>query len=164
MNISPDEEKRYEQLQVMALDFARHGETQELTKMIQAGLSVNLSDPKGQSLIMLASYNGQYETTKALIDLGAFVDQKNDRGQTPLAGVCFKGYFEIVQLLVEHGADINSDNGLGATPISFARMFGHVKIVEYLLSKNAKKPGLGSKVMSLFAPFIKKMIAKKAKK
>lgn len=163
MQVSPEEEKRYEELQVLALDLARAGKTLELKQMIEAGLSANLCDHKGQSLLMLASYNNQLETTKMLIELGAEVDLKNDRGQTPLAGVCFKGHFDLVKLLVENKADVNSDNGMGMTPISFARMFGHHEIVEYLLSKNAKKPGLGSKIMSIFAPLIKKMAHKKSK-
>jgi hypothetical protein len=40
----------------LALDFARHGETEPLAAMLGAGLQVNLSDPKGDPLLMLACY------------------------------------------------------------------------------------------------------------
>ena len=127
----PDEQ-RYAELQSMALDFARRGETAELAAMIAHGLPVNLADAKGNSLLMLASYHGHAETTRRLLQLHADVDRRNRRGQTPLGGVAFKGYGEIVALLLEHGADIDADNGGGMTPVMFAAMFGRAKIVEQL--------------------------------
>jgi len=64
---------------------------------------VNLADAKGNSLLMLASYNGEVETTRMLLGRGADVDRRNDRGQTPLGGAAFKGDEEIVALLLAHG-------------------------------------------------------------
>ncbi|RXJ96698.1 hypothetical protein CRU94_00865 [Arcobacter sp. AHV-9/2010] len=153
MEVSQEELKRYEELQVLALDFARVGKTQDLKAMIEAGMSVNLSDHKGNTLLMLASYNGNFETTSMLVDLKADIDRKNDKGQTPLAGVCFKGYFDIVKILVEAGANINENNGLGTTPLIFASMFGHTQIVEYL-NKQDKNRSFKSKIYLLLSKFI----------
>src|ERR1700677_2004418 len=97
--ITETEEKRYVELQQMALDFARHGETNSLLEMLRHGLPVNLADAKGNSLLMLASYNGNLETTRMLLGCDAEVDRRNDRGQTPLGGAAFKGYEDIVSLL-----------------------------------------------------------------
>ena len=131
------EEERYAELQILALDFARHGETAELAEMLRHGLPANLADTKGQTLLMLASYNGNLETTRLLLEFGADVDRRNGRGQTPLGGAAFKGYEEIVALLLEHGADIDADNGGGMTPLMFAAMFGRVKVVEQLKAHGA---------------------------
>jgi len=131
-DITKEEEQRYAELQKMALDFARAGETEELRKMIIAGMPVNLADEKGQTLLMLASYNGNFETSKMLLENGAAVDQKNDRGQTPLGGVAFKGYPEIAELLIKHGAGVNVDNGGGMAPIHYASMFGRTEVVKVL--------------------------------
>lgn len=130
--VSTQEEKRYGELQALALDFARNGETQTLESMIRSGLSVNLSDTKGNTLLMLAAYNGELETTQMLLTWGAKVNQRNDRGQTPLGGVAFKGYIRICKVLVEAGAKVNADNGGGRTPIMFAALFGRVDVVQYL--------------------------------
>jgi len=130
--VTEAEDKRYAELQRMALDFARNGETESLVEMIHHGLPVNLADAKGNSLVMLASYNGNLETTRALLKSGADADCRNDRGQTPLGGAAFKGYSEIGTLLLEHGADIEADNGGGMTPLMFAAMFGRTKVVELL--------------------------------
>ncbi len=85
------EESRYAELQMLALDFARHGETESLAEMLRHGLPVNLADAKGQTLLMLASYHGQIETTRILLEQGAEVDRRNDRGQTPLGVRPLKG-------------------------------------------------------------------------
>lgn len=155
-----EEEKRYEELQVFALDFARQGKTEDLKAMLKAGMPVNLCDHKGNSLIMLSSYNKNIETTQMLVDMGANVDKKNDRGQTPLAGVCFKGYFEIVKILVKNGANIYENNGMGMTPIMFASMFGNSEIVKYLSEQNNSFKGkiylLISKLFAIIKNIFKK--------
>jgi ankyrin repeat protein len=131
------EEGRYATLQQIALDFARNGETEPLVEMIRHGLPVNLADARGNSLLMLASYNGEAATTRMLLEHGADVDRPNDRGQTPLGGAAFKGCEDIVALLLAHGADIDADNGGGMTPLMFAAMFGRTQVVEQLKARGA---------------------------
>lgn len=130
MMISNEEENRYLELQLIALDFAREGNTNELKKMLDHGLSVNLVTLKEDSLLMLASYNGNFDTTKMLIEKGANIDLVNQRGQTPLEGVCFKGNIDLVELLVDSGANFEGK------AIIYASMFGHKDIVKYLQSKS----------------------------
>lgn len=126
VEITKEEEERYAQLQLLALDFAREGNTEELYKMIQHGMSVNLLTHKDDSLLMLASYNGNLETTQMLIAHGADMNRRNQRGQTPLEGVCFKGNLEMVKLLVESGAEVSKNAFIYAT------MFGNKEVVLYL--------------------------------
>lgn len=129
-NITKEEEARYIQLQQIALDYARVGDTEVLCSMINAGLSVNLLDSKDNSLLMLASYNGNLETCKMLLDNGASPNTHNAHGQSILAGAAFKGYLDICKLLVENGAII--ENGITKSPIVFAMMFGRLKVASYL--------------------------------
>lgn len=132
-NLTKDEERRYEELCAMAFDFARNDACENLEIMLNAGLSENLKNHKGDSLLMLASYHNSLPTAQMLLKRGARVDEKNDRGQTPLAGVCFKGYFEMAKLLVESGANIRENNGLGMTPFAYALMFGRKDIAKFFL-------------------------------
>jgi len=131
-DISDKEERRYEQLQVIALDYARSGNTRELKKMLKAGISVNLATHKNDTLVMLASYNGHEETVKMLISYNAKLNKVNQRGQTPLEGVCFKGYLNIVKVLVENKAEITSK------AIMYASIFGNIEIVKYLKTQKIK--------------------------
>lgn len=157
------EEKRYAELQLLALDQARHGETAALRSMIEAGLPVNLEDPKGNTLLMLAVYNGQHETSEMLLRVGAVVDRRNHRQQTPLGGAAFKGYVAIAESLLDHGADINADNGNGMTPLMFASMFGRTEIVRLLRQRGAdscarNRYGLKASWLGRVAPLFRKLV------
>ena len=130
--ITEAEERRYAELQIQALDFARTGETALLESMVRAGLPVNLEDHSGNTLLMLATYHGHLDTSRMLLEFGANVDRRNRRNQTPLGGVAFKGYPDIAGLLLRHGAEVDADNGNGMTPLMFAEMFGRTDVADVL--------------------------------
>jgi ankyrin repeat protein len=90
-------------------DFARAGDTASLLQYLSAGIPANLTNHKGDTLLMLAAYHGNAETVRALIEKGADVNAINDRGQSPIAGAVFKGYDEVVKVMVEEGkADVHA--------------------------------------------------------
>ncbi|KXS99313.1 hypothetical protein AC578_6715 [Pseudocercospora eumusae] len=101
-------------------DYARTGQTSALDQYISAGIPVNLTNHKGDTLLMLAAYHGHLETSKMLVGKGADLDILNDRGQSIVAGAVFKGYEEIVELLAESGADLAAGQ---PNAIEAARMF-----------------------------------------
>ena len=163
MEVTAEETQRYQQLQEQALDFARQGETEALELMVQAGMPVNLCDGKGQTLLMLASYHGHFETTKMLLLRGAEIDRRNDRGQTPLGGVAFKGYSEIASLLITSGADLEADNGGGMTPLMVAILFGRHETVSVLKDAGARnrkcsEMGVGANLMLGLSGLVQKIV------
>jgi uncharacterized protein len=85
-------------------DLARDGDAR-LAAYVDAGLPVNLTDPRGNTLLMLAAYHGHAGLVAALAERGADPDRVNDRNQTPLAGAAFKGDLDVVQALLAVGAD-----------------------------------------------------------
>ncbi len=103
------------------LDLARAGHVERLSAYVDAGVPRDLTDPSGNTLLMLAAYHGHAATVRALAERGADVDRLNDRGQSPLAGAVFKGEDEVVSTLLELGAD--PDAG-APTARETARMFG----------------------------------------
>ena len=86
-------------------DFARTGDTDRLRAYVEQGVPANLTDATGNTLLMLAAYQGHAETVTALVALGADPDRTNDRGQSPLAGAIFKGEDDVAQVLLAAGAD-----------------------------------------------------------
>jgi ankyrin repeat protein len=110
-------------------DLARGGDTGALTAYVDAGVSANLSNHKGDSLLMLAAYHGHAATVRALLARGADPNCANDRGQTPLAGAVFKGETEVVSGLVDGGAD----PAAGApSAVDTARMFERGDLLELM--------------------------------
>ena len=96
-------------LAARVFDLARGGATAELVEYLDAGVPANLTNHKGDTLLILAAYHGHPDTVAALLARGADHGRINDRGQTPLAAAVFKQSADTVQALVSAGAD--SDAG-----------------------------------------------------
>jgi len=105
---------------------AREGKTEELGAALQARVPADLTNEKGDSLIMLASYYGHAATVKKLLQHGADPNRVNDRGQSPLAGAVFKGSEDVIRALLDGGADPD----LGAPSArETAHMFGRMELL-----------------------------------
>ncbi|RGP77342.1 hypothetical protein FLONG3_4528 [Fusarium longipes] len=85
-------------------DAARKGDIATFEQALPAGLPPNLTNDKGDTLLMLAAYHGHADLVKVLIQHGADPNRLNDRGQSPLAGAVFKKEDTVIQLL-DGGAD-----------------------------------------------------------
>ncbi|MDU7693465.1 MAG: ankyrin repeat domain-containing protein [Helicobacter sp.] len=128
--LTPDEAQKMEEFVQLSFDFARQNDVESLKIMLDHGLSVNLANHRGDTLLMLASYNNAIESVRLLLDYGANIDLVNNRNQTPLSGALFKGYDEVCFLLIERGANIHT-----GTPSSLncAIMFNRKKILDLML-------------------------------
>ncbi|MFF0287140.1 ankyrin repeat domain-containing protein [Streptomyces sp. NPDC005262] len=115
------------ELATKVFDLARRGETETLAAYVDAGVPANLTNDRGDSLLMLAAYHGHAEAVTALVGRGADPDRANDRGQTPLAGAVFKGEDAVIEALLAAGAD-----PAAGTPsaLDTARMFGKADLLE----------------------------------
>lgn len=107
-------------------DLARQGDAARLGAYVDAGAPADLTDPQGNSLLMLAAYHGHADAVRALAERGADVDRLNDRGQSPLAGAVFKGEDEVVAVLLGHGADPDAGQ---PTARQTAEMFGRQELL-----------------------------------
>ncbi|MFJ9827770.1 ankyrin repeat domain-containing protein [Streptomyces sp. NPDC101160] len=124
-NETPDPE--VVELASKVFDLARTGDAVTLAAYLDAGVPANLSNEKGDSLVMLAAYHGHAEAVTALLTRGADADRANDRGQTPLAGAVFKGEDTVVRALLAGGA--NPEAGTPSA-VDTARMFGKTELLE----------------------------------
>ncbi|MGW1887272.1 ankyrin repeat domain-containing protein [Streptomyces sp. NPDC001970] len=108
-------------------DLARQGDADALAAYVDAGVPANLTNDKGDSLVMLAAYHGHAAAVRALLDRGADADRANDRGQTPLAGAVFKGEDAVIRVLLDGGADPEAGT---PSAVDTARMFGKTDLLE----------------------------------
>ncbi|MER7198422.1 hypothetical protein CG723_34485 [Streptomyces sp. CB01635] len=115
------------ELATKIFDLARRGESEQLAAYVDAGVSPDLTNDRGDSLVMLAAYHGHAEAVRALLARGADADRANDRGQTPLAGAVFKGADDVIRALLDGGAD-----PAAGTPsaVDTARMFAKAELLE----------------------------------
>ncbi|MET8639399.1 ankyrin repeat domain-containing protein [Streptomyces sp. NPDC004096] len=125
MSDAPDPE--VVELATKIFDLARRGETEALVAYVDAGVPANLTNDRGDSLVMLAAYHGHADAVRALLERGAEADRVNDRGQTPLAGAVFKGEPEVIRVLLDGGADPSAGT---PSAVETARMFGRSDLLE----------------------------------
>ena len=86
-------------------DLSRGGHTDELVAYVDAGVPVNLTNDKGDTLLILAAYHGHPGTVAALLERNADHARVNDRGQTALAAAVFRQSTDAVRHLLAAGAD-----------------------------------------------------------
>ncbi|HEY8979019.1 MAG TPA: ankyrin repeat domain-containing protein [Streptomyces sp.] len=115
------------ELATKIFDLARQGRTEALVAYVDAGVPANLTNDRGDSLVMLAAYHGHADAVRALLDRGAPAGDVNDRGQTPLAGAAFKGETEVARILLAAGADPAEGT---PSAVDTARMFGRTELLE----------------------------------
>ncbi|MCE0768619.1 ankyrin repeat domain-containing protein [Pseudonocardia kujensis] len=86
-------------------DLARTGDTARLAAYVDAGVPADLTNDKGDTLLILAAYHDHPATVQALLARGADPDRANDRGQTALSAATFRQSAESVQALLAAGGD-----------------------------------------------------------
>ncbi|WP_062208191.1 ankyrin repeat domain-containing protein [Streptomyces sp. NBRC 109706] len=114
------------QLAAKVFDLARDGDTDTVAAYVDAGVPPNLSNDKGDTLLMLAAYHGHVATVEALLSRGADPARSNDKGQTPIAGAVFKNESAVVRVLLAAGADPAAGQ---PSAVDTARMFGRTELL-----------------------------------
>ncbi|KAF9872872.1 ankyrin-like protein [Colletotrichum karsti] len=92
-------------------DGARSGDMALFQQALPAGLPANMTNEKGDTLLMLAAYHGHAELVKLLIQHGADPNRLNDRGQSPLAGAVFKKEDGVIEVLCLSRFPVKGDMG-----------------------------------------------------
>ncbi len=113
-------------------DLARSGATEELAANVAAGLPANLTNDKGDTLLILAAYHDHPDTVAALLAHGADHSRVNDRGQTALAAAVFRRSRESVGALLAAGAD---PAGANPSALETAAFFDLPEMTELLRAR-----------------------------
>jgi ankyrin repeat protein len=112
-------------------DLAREGDHEQLAVYVDAGAPVNLTNAKGDTLLMLAAYHGHPNTVEALLTRGADTAPANGRSQTALAAAVSKQSAASVTALLAAGAD----PGLGSpSALEGARFFDPPEMLALLIN------------------------------
>jgi ankyrin repeat protein len=113
-------------------DLARGGHTDELAAYLDAGVPVNLTNDKGDTLLLLAAYHGHPDTVAGLLTRGADPDhaRANDRGQTALAAAVFRQSGDTVGVLLDAGADPDAGSPSARATATFFELPAMVELLE----------------------------------
>jgi uncharacterized protein len=76
-----------------------------LTQLLHLGVPVNLTNDRGDTLLILSAYHRQAGAVALLLERGADIDRVNDNGQTALGAAAFRQDVDVVKALLRAGAD-----------------------------------------------------------
>jgi hypothetical protein len=110
-------------------DLARGGRTEDLAGYLDAGVPVNLTTSKGDTLLVLAPYHDHADTVGLLLARGADHSRANDRGQTALAAAVFRQSTETVTRLLDAGADPDAGGPSARATAAFFQLSGMTELL-----------------------------------
>ena len=113
------------------------GDTAAVARLIDDGVSANITDEEGIPVLMLATLFADAECVEVLLEGGADPNQADAVGATALMWAVPD--LEKVRLLIDHGADVNArSDGLGRTALLIAAGYpGTSSVLELLLDHGA---------------------------
>ncbi len=127
------------------LDEAGAGNRERIELFMKAGMNVNVKDNDGNTALMRASANDNFEVVRLLIKKGADVNAKDNDGYTALMAASSNKDLELATLLIKKGADVNGSNNAGETPLMLASLNGNFDMAQLLIKKGADVNAKSSK-------------------
>ena len=113
----------------------------KVSKMIEAGADVNISNENNMTALMLASGFGYVDAVQALINAKADVNAQNIDGRTALILAVACNRKPVVEKLLENGAFVNARDLSGSTALMYAAenscITGNEEIFKLLLDHDA---------------------------
>lgn len=85
-----------------------HRDDNLMNRLLQRGATVNGTDNKGRTPLMICVIKANMRIAALLLENGAEVNAKDLRSHTALTLAAWKGRAEFVDLLLSRGADVNS--------------------------------------------------------
>lgn len=107
MNEKPERPQEDVSAQVVegVFELARAGATIPLGEMIDAGVPIDVRNGRGDSLLIVATYQQHRATVLELLRRGADTSVVNGMGQTAIACAVFRNNEELLRDLLKSGAD-----------------------------------------------------------
>jgi len=131
-------DQRKESPQGLLFVAAGHGSSKSfIDHVIANGAKVDEKSEYGESALMVAASNDNYDTVIALIEKGATVDERNGYGRTALMLAASVGHTEMVQLLIDKRAPIYATDDYGCTALMLSAEGGCTETVQVLIDKGA---------------------------
>lgn len=112
---------------------ANQGNVTMINTLLSEGIDINVTDERGRTAAMIATYANQLETVRILIEKGTDINIQDDLKNNPFLYAGAEGYLEILKHTIEAGADPKLLNRYGGTALIPASEHGYVDVVQELL-------------------------------
>lgn len=112
----------------------------KIRKLLDAGITMNTPDEKGNTLLHSAASIGLLVFLETLLhfDVEESINKPNERGLTPLHYAVYKKNHKAIKMLLDNGArtSISIQDKRGKTPLDYALESDAPKVIDLLLTHN----------------------------
>lgn len=108
-----------------------------LVEIDQKSLDINAIDEYGQTPLLIAIYEADWNASERLLNMGARIDADRRDGYTPVLGAVIRGNKDILQQLLGKGASVDDEDEDGYSALHLAVLHGNKNITSLLLKAGA---------------------------
>lgn len=113
------------------------GKNEEVLKLLENGLTLEIRDKTGQTVLALAAHSSDADFIQLLIERGADIEAPDGAGRTPLMIAAQNKNLSAIQVLIDVGARVSARDKIGNTPLSWAAGFGTPECVAEMIQSGA---------------------------
>jgi hypothetical protein len=111
---------------------AKVGNVDRIQKALESGVSTEKRDHAGNTPLMIAAFNKQYEALEYLCKKGADVNARNDRGATALITAAYYNHVDAARILLKCKADRTIKDFYGNTALYYAEYYSYTEMIALL--------------------------------
>ena len=115
---------------------ARLNDVLLLKEFVGAGFPVDVTNTKGYTALMIATYHGNTQAFDYLVSQNANTCVADQKGNTALMAAIFRGEFSLAKKLLSYDCDAKHKNKAGNSAVEFAQVFGREQILMLLNRRN----------------------------
>lgn len=124
-------------LEIKIIDAVKNNDGLQVRKWLTFGANPNTQNHNGNTALMFAASQGNYELVQMLLNYRANPDIPNKQGNTPLITAVERNHMNIALLMLYHGAKAVHSNENGTTALMFASRNNALQIARTLVDKGA---------------------------
>jgi ankyrin repeat protein len=143
LNLSGGKMRKFNGLAVVSLVFilcscgdvlsnAKIGNIERIQNGLEAGAPIEKRDHIGNTLLMIAAENKQYEALEYLYKKGANVNAQNNNGATALIMAAYYNHLDTAKILLKYNANKTIQDKYGNTAFDYAEQFGYIPMIAVL--------------------------------
>ncbi|KAH9495889.1 hypothetical protein Btru_015352 [Bulinus truncatus] len=124
-------------LHAVWFDAVKSGDVNIVTLLLSSGMSIDATNDRGQTALILAIENDHVSLLDVLLQRGASVNVKCLDGASPIYAAAKRGLWKIASKLIERGCDVNACKHKGENLLIAATRRSHLGLVQMLHSAGA---------------------------
>jgi ankyrin repeat protein len=111
---------------------AKIGNIERIQNGLETGAPIEKKDHAGNTPLMIAAFNKQYEALEYLFKKGANVNAQNDNGATALIIAAYYNHLDTAKILLKYNPNKTIKDKYGNAALDYAEQHGYTSMIAVL--------------------------------